>query len=89
MLKGGAASRLVKFTTTLLPLARWVGCCNGYCYGFLCSFLWVNTAAITAVGTIMMPKMIEQGYPTPFVRSRSICCSIRGIDTSFQCCNTI
>ena len=69
MLKGGAASRLVKFTTTLVGhwpggpwelrwLLRWVS---------LQLFVDQYLAAITAVGTIMMPKMIEQGYPTPFV----------------------
>jgi C4-dicarboxylate transporter DctM subunit len=43
MLKGGAASRLVKFTTTLVGhLAWWIGCGHGYCYGFFCSFLWIN-----------------------------------------------
>ena len=34
--------------------------------GFFAAFV-DNTCSITAVGTIMMPKMIEQGYPTPFV----------------------
>ena len=39
------------------PLLPW-GSCR------LCGSI---LAAITAVGTIMMPKMLEQGYPKPFV----------------------
>jgi C4-dicarboxylate transporter DctM subunit len=35
--------------------------------GFFAAFCGSILAAITAVGTIMMPKMIEQGYPKPFV----------------------
>ncbi|GIS89488.1 MAG: hypothetical protein CM1200mP18_21980 [Gammaproteobacteria bacterium] len=35
--------------------------------GLFCCILRVILAAITAVGTIMMPKMIDQGYPAPFV----------------------
>jgi tripartite ATP-independent transporter DctM subunit len=35
--------------------------------GFFAAFCGSILAAITAVGTIMMPKMLEQGYPRPFV----------------------
>ena len=35
--------------------------------GFFAAFCGSILAAITAVGTIMMPKMIEAGYPKPFV----------------------
>ena len=35
--------------------------------GFFAAFCGSILAAITAVGTIMMPKMIEQGYPKSFV----------------------
>ena len=35
--------------------------------GFFAAFCGSILAAITAVGTIMMPKMLEQGYPKPFV----------------------
>ena len=68
MLKGGAASRLVKFTTTLV--GHWpggLGVAMVIAMGFFAAFCGSILAAITAVGTIMMPKMIEQGYPTPFV----------------------
>ena len=68
MLKGGAASRLVKFTTTLV--GHWpggLGVAMVIAMGFFAAFCGSILAAITAVGTIMMPKMIEQGYPKPFV----------------------
>ena len=35
--------------------------------GFFAAFCGSILAAITAVGTIMMPKMIDQGCPAPFV----------------------
>ena len=68
MLKGGAASRLVKFTTSLV--GHWpggLGVAMVIAMGFFAAFCGSILAAITAVGTIMMPKMIEQGYPKPFV----------------------
>jgi C4-dicarboxylate transporter DctM subunit len=43
MLKGGAASRLVKFTTTLV--GHWpggLGVAMVIAMGFFCSFLWIN-----------------------------------------------
>ena len=68
MLRGGAAARLVHFATTL------VGHCPGglglamiLAMGFFAAFCGSILAAITAVGTIMIPKMVEQGYPKPFV----------------------
>ena len=68
MLKGGAALRLVKFATTLV--GHWpggLGVAMVLAMGFFAAFCGSILAAITAIGTIMMPKMIEQGYPTPFV----------------------
>jgi len=68
MLRGGIASRLVHMTTTLV--GHWPG---GLAIGmvltmgFFAAFCGSILAAITAVGTIMMPKMIEQGYPPAFV----------------------
>ena len=68
MLKGGAASRLVKFTTTLVgPWPGGLGVAMVIAMGFFAAFCGSILAAITAVGTIMMPKMIEEGYPKPFV----------------------
>ena len=68
MLRGGAASRLVEFATKLV--GHWpggLGIAMVISMGFFAAFCGSILAAITAVGTIMMPKMIEQGYPKPFV----------------------
>ena len=68
MLKGGAASRLVHFATTLVGHWRGgLGIAMVISMGFFAAFCGSILAAITAVGTIMMPKMIEAGYPKPFV----------------------
>ena len=68
MLKGGAASRLVHFATTLVGHWRGgLGIAMVISMGFFAAFCGLILAAITAVGTIMMPKMIEAGYPKPFV----------------------
>lgn len=68
MLRGGAAGRLVGFATALV--GHWpggLGIAMVVAMGFFAAFCGSILAAITAVGTIMMPKMIEQGYPKPFV----------------------
>ncbi len=68
MLKGGAAKRLVDFATALV--GHWpggLGIAMVIAMGFFAAFCGSILAAITAVGTIMMPKMLEQGYPKPFV----------------------
>ena len=68
MLRGGAATRLVTFATALV--GHWpggLGIAMVISMGFFAAFCGSILAAITAVGTIMMPKMIEQGYPKPFV----------------------
>ena len=68
MLRGGAATRLVDFATKLV--GHWpggLGIAMVISMGFFAAFCGSILAAITAVGTIMMPKMIEQGYPKPFV----------------------
>jgi C4-dicarboxylate transporter DctM subunit len=68
MLKGGAASRLVHFATTLVGHWRGgLGIAMVISMGFFAAFCGSILAAITAVGTIMMPKIIEAGYPKPFV----------------------
>ena len=68
MLKGGAATRLVAFSTALVGhLPGGLGIAMVVAMGFFAAFCGSILAAITAVGTIMMPKMIEQGYPKPFV----------------------
>ena len=68
MLRGGAASRLVHFAVTLV--GHWpggLGIAMILAMGFFAAFCGSILAAITAIGTIMIPKMIEQGYPKPFV----------------------
>ncbi|MEC8108810.1 MAG: TRAP transporter large permease [Pseudomonadota bacterium] len=68
MLKGGAAKRLVDFATALV--GHWpggLGIAMVIAMGFFAAFCGSILAAITAVGTIMMPKMLENGYPKPFV----------------------
>ncbi len=68
MLRGGSATRLVAFATALV--GHWpggLGIAMVIAMGFFAAFCGSILAAITAVGTIMMPKMIEQGYPKSFV----------------------
>ena len=68
MLRGGIASRLVNMTIALV--GHWpggLGIGMVLTMGFFAAFCGSILAAITAVGTILMPKMIEQGYPKPFV----------------------
>ena len=68
MLKGGAATRLVNFATSLI--GHWPGglaMAMVLAMAFFAAFCGSILAAITAVGTIMMPKMIDEGYPKPFV----------------------
>ena len=68
MLRGGAAARLVHFATTLV--GHWpggLGIAMVLAMGFFAAFCGSILAAITAVGTIMIPQMVKQGYPKPFV----------------------
>ena len=68
MLRGGAAHRLVHFATTLV--GHWpggLGIAMILAMGFFAAFCGSILAAITAIGTIMIPKMVDQGYPKPFV----------------------
>lgn len=68
MLRGGAATRLVHFATTLV--GHWpggLGIAMILAMGFFAAFCGSILAAITAVGTIMIPQMVQQGYPKPFV----------------------
>ena len=68
MLRGGAAARLVHFATTLV--GHWpggLGLAMILAMGFFAAFCGSILAAITAIGTIMIPQMVNQGYPKPFV----------------------
>ncbi len=68
MLRGGAANRLVNFATSLVGhLPGGLGIAMVIAMGFFAAFCGSILAAITAIGTIMMPKMIDAGYPKPFV----------------------
>ena len=68
MLRGGAAERLVRLATALV--GHWpggLGLAMILAMGFFAAFCGSILAAITAVGTIMIPQMVRQGYPKPFV----------------------
>ena len=68
MLRGGVAARLVNLATAFVGhLPGGLGIAMVVTMGFFAAFCGSILAAITAVGTIMMPKMIEEGYPAPFV----------------------
>jgi C4-dicarboxylate transporter, DctM subunit len=68
MLRGGVARRLVDLMVALV--GHWpggLGIAMVLTMGFFAAFCGSILAAITAVGTILMPVMIERGYPKPFV----------------------
>lgn len=68
MLKGGTADRLVALCTALV--GHWRGglaISMILAMGFFAAFCGSILAGIIAVGTILMPRMIEKGYPRPFV----------------------
>ena len=68
MLKGGSARRLVDFSVSAVGhLPGGLGIAMVLAMGFFAAFCGSILAAISAVGTILMPKMIENGYPKPFV----------------------
>lgn len=68
MLRGGVARRLVDLSIALV--GHWpggLGIAMVLTMGFFAAFCGSILAAISAVGTILMPVMIERGYPRPFV----------------------
>ena len=68
MVKGGIAGRLVNFCVALV--GHWpggLGVSMVLAMGFFAAFCGSILAAITAIGTILMPRMIEEGYPKAFV----------------------
>lgn len=68
MVKGGIAARLVNFCVALV--GHWpggLGVAMVLAMGFFAAFCGSILAAITAIGTILMPRMVEEGYPKPFV----------------------
>lgn len=68
MLRGGAARRLVDFCIALVGhLSGGLGIAMVLAMGFFAAFCGSILAAITAVGTILMPVMVERGYSRAFV----------------------
>ena len=68
MVKGGIATRLVNFCVTLV--GHWpggLGVSMVLAMGFFAAFCGSVLAAITAIGTVLMPRMVEEGYPKPFI----------------------
>jgi C4-dicarboxylate transporter, DctM subunit len=67
MLRSGVARRLVDFAMSLV--GHWpggLGVAMVLTMGFFAAFCGSILAAITAVGTIMMPEMLKKGYPPAF-----------------------
>ncbi|WP_340107633.1 TRAP transporter large permease [Pikeienuella sp. HZG-20] len=67
MLRAGVARRLVDLALALV--GHWpggLGIAMVMTMGFFAAFCGSILAAITAVGTIMMPEMIKKGYSRPF-----------------------
>lgn len=68
MLRSGVAKRLVDLAKAMV--GHWpggLGVAMVLTMGFFAAFCGSILAAITAVGAIMMPEMIRNGYPRPFV----------------------
>jgi|TARA_R110002072_G_scaffold3759_4_gene26826 C4-dicarboxylate transporter DctM subunit len=67
MLRSGVARRLVDFALSLVGhLPGGLGIAMVLTMGFFAAFSGSILAAITAVGTIMMPEMIAKGYSRTF-----------------------
>ena len=67
MLRAGVARRLVDFAMSLV--GHWpggLGVAMVLTMGFFAAFCGSILAAITAVGSIMMPQMLKKGYSAPF-----------------------
>ena len=68
MLRAGVAGRLVNLCITLVGhLPGGLGIAMVLAMGFFAAFCGSILAAITAVGSILMPTMVEKNYPKPFV----------------------
>src|SRR3972149_10308936 len=68
MLRGGVARRLVDLMVALVGhLPGGLGIATVLTMGFFAALCGSILAAITAVGTVLMPVMSEKGYPKPFV----------------------
>ncbi|MGB7302625.1 MAG: TRAP transporter large permease subunit, partial [Burkholderiaceae bacterium] len=68
MLRAGVAGRLVKLCICLVGhLPGGLGIAMVLAMGFFAAFCGSILAAITAVGSILMPTMVDKGYDKPFV----------------------
>lgn len=67
MLRSGVAHRIVDFAMSLV--GHWpggLGVAMVITMGFFAAFCGSILAAITAVGTVLMPEMLKKGYPAGF-----------------------
>lgn len=68
MLHGGSAKRLVDFGLRLVGhLPGGLGVAMILAMGFFSAISGSILASIVAIGTVMMPTLIQAGYPKPFV----------------------
>jgi C4-dicarboxylate transporter DctM subunit len=74
MVEGGMARRLVKvFTDAVGHWRGGLGIAMVLTMGFFGALCGSILAAIVAVGTIMVPVMVEKGYPRAFVAALAAC----------------
>ena len=74
MVEGGMARRLVDvFTSAVGHWRGGLGIAMVLTMGFFGALCGSILAAIVAVGTIMVPVMVEKGYPRPFVAALAAC----------------
>jgi len=74
MVEGGMARRLVNvFTTAVGHWRGGLGIAMVLAMGFFGALCGSILAAIVAIGTIMIPIMVEKGYPRPFVAALAAC----------------
>ncbi len=74
MVEGGMARRLVDvFTSAVGHWRGGLGIAMVLAMGFFGALCGSILAAIVAIGTIMIPVMVEKGYPRPFVAALAAC----------------
>ena len=74
MVEGGMARRLVNvFTSAVGHWRGGLGIAMVLAMGFFGALCGSILAAIVAIGTIMIPLMVEEGYPRPFVAALAAC----------------
>ena len=79
MVEGGMARRLVAvFTDAVGHWRGGLGIAMVLAMGFFGALCGSILAAIVAIGTIMIPVMVEKGYPRPFVAALAACSGFFG-----------